>query len=373
MSIAVEGAAQGQTILWGAPTYDEVRIGWDEAIRATGHIAHFTQQRMTAEFPSGGLIIYRSLDNPDNARGHTAHGAVIDEVSYVKAAAWYEVIRPMLIDTRGWAWLIGTPNGRNWFWTEHKDTEHEDSISWQVPTLGCEIVEGELIRKPHPLENPSIPWSEIQQLYNQMPKRPFRQEILAEFIEDGGGVFRGVRLAATAQPQKYTPHHTYIMGVDWGKYKDFTVLTVIDANTRKMVAMDRFNQIDYTLQVGRLKALAERYSPVVIMAERNSMGDPLVERLQQDGLPVLPFITTNPSKKTAIEALSLAIERGRLELLDDKKLRDELEAFETERLPSGMLRYTAPEGMTDDIVMSLAMAWHGVTAPKRGTRSRRAA
>ena len=31
-----------------------------------------------------------------------------------------------------------------------------------------------------------------------------------------------------------------------------------------------------------------------------------------------------------------------------------------ERLPSGMLRYSAPEGMHDDTVMSLALAWHGI-------------
>jgi hypothetical protein len=38
----------------------------------------------------------------------------------------------------------------------------------------------------------------------------------------------------------------------------------------------------------------------------------------------------------------------------------ELEAYEAERLPSGLLRYGAPEGMHDDCVMSLALAWQGV-------------
>ncbi len=31
-----------------------------------------------------------------------------------------------------------------------------------------------------------------------------------------------------------------------------------------------------------------------------------------------------------------------------------------ERLPSGLLRYGAPEGMHDDMVMSLALAWQAV-------------
>ena len=51
------------------------------------------------------------------------------------------------------------------------------------------------------------------------------------------------------------------MGVDWGKSNDFTVLTVMDVTTREMVCMDRFNQIDYAVQRGRLVALADVENP----------------------------------------------------------------------------------------------------------------
>jgi hypothetical protein len=60
---------------------------------------------MTATFPSsGGQVIFRSLDSPDNVRGFSANGPAIDEVGYVKPAGWCEVLRPMLIDTGGWFW-----------------------------------------------------------------------------------------------------------------------------------------------------------------------------------------------------------------------------------------------------------------------------
>jgi len=39
----------------------------------------------------------------------------------------------------------------------------------------------------------------------------------------------------------------------------------------------------------------------------------------------------------------------------------ELEAYEMQRLPSGMFRYSAPEGMHDDCVMALALAWQAAT------------
>jgi len=38
----------------------------------------------------------------------------------------------------------------------------------------------------------------------------------------------------------------------------------------------------------------------------------------------------------------------------------ELQAYQAERLPSGMLRYSAPEGLHDDTVMALALAWQAV-------------
>ncbi|NIO43166.1 MAG: hypothetical protein GTO41_25235, partial [Burkholderiales bacterium] len=205
MSIVVERAIAGQHWLWGAPTFDQVRICWNEAKHGVGNAAHFTQSRMTAEFPTGGIIVFRSLDDPDNARGHTADGVIIDEAEKVKPQGWYEVIRPMLMDTGGDAWLMGTPMGRNWFWKEHIAThDRDDSMAWQIPTKGCKIneLENELIREPHPLENPDVPWPEIVHLFETLPRRTFQQEVLAEFLEGQGAVFRNIAACCTLEPSE---------------------------------------------------------------------------------------------------------------------------------------------------------------------------
>lgn len=370
MSIAVESALAGGSYIWGAPTFDQVRIGFSETKRALGGYAEFNQGRMTVVLPEGGEIIFRSLDNPDNARGHTADGVIIDEVGFIKPAAWHEVLRPMLIDTGGWLWAMGTPNGRNFFWQEWmKARDYADVMSWQVPTLGVKITDRGLVRDPHPLENPDIPFDEIKKLFETMPERVFRQEILAEFMESGGGVFRRVNESATAAPQEkrqpaYTNGeekgwHQYVMGIDWGKLSDFSVIIVIDLNTSEVVYMDRFNQIDYAVQVGRLNVLVDKFKPVQIIAERNAMGEPLVEQLQRQGLPVTGFTTTNATKAAAVDALALAFERGAIKILNDPVLVGELQAFEMDRTPSGMIRYSAPEGLHDDCVIALALAWQG--------------
>ncbi len=361
MAISVEGALRRKQIIWGAPTYDQVRVGMKETMRAAAGVAKFNQSLMTADFPGGGSILYRSLDNPDNVRSHTADGVVIDESGDVQADAWYAVLRPMLMDTNGWAWLIGTPKGRNWYWKEHQEAkERADSAQWEVPTLGCAITPSGLVRVPHPLENPNIPFEEIQQLYRSMPERLFRQEILAQFVEDTGGVFRNVLACATGSLQEPTPQRlkagTFVMGVDWAKSHDFTVLTVMDAATREVVAWDRFNQVDWHVQRSRLSTLAQTWHVQAILAEKNSIGDPNIEALQQEGLPVQPFVTTQATKAQGIEQLALDIETGNISYPPIQVLLDELQALEMHRTPSGLVQYRAPDGGHDDCVISLMLA-----------------
>ena len=86
------------------------------------------------------------------------------------------------------------------------------------------------------------------------------------------------------------------------------------------------------------------------------MGGPLVEALQRMELPVQSFMTTAITKAPLIDGLALAIERGDIYLVPDRILLNELEAYEGKRLPSGVMRFSAPSGMHDDHVMSLALA-----------------
>lgn len=365
MSIVVEAALRGGVYIWSAPTYDQVRIGMGECKRALGSKAEFNIGRMTADIrQTGGTIIFRSLDNPDNVRGYTADGVVMDEAAFVKSEAWQEVLRPMLIDTGGWAWGIGTPKGRNWFYNEfHKAQDHDDYMAWQIPTRGVKVKDGQLVPAPHPLENHDVPFSEIVQMWQSMPERVFEQEILGIFHDDIGGVFRRVMDAAVAEPQDgEIGGHTYVLGVDWGRSNDFTAIAVYDATLGDIVAIDRFNQIDYQIQLGRLMAICERFRPSAVVAEANSIGQPLIEQLQRDGLPVIPFMTTNASKQIAVDALALAFERGTLRIIPDPVLISELQAYQGDRLSGGLIRYGAPAGLHDDTVMAVMLAYQNPQA-----------
>lgn len=296
----------------------------------------------------GGMIAVRSSHYPDNLRGEGLDLAVLDEAAFMEPRVWQEIVRPMLTTTRGGALFLSTPFGRNWFWDQYrlgKDGEEPDWQSFQLATG----------------DNDMIDRQELESIHRQTSDHVWQSEYLAQFTDDSGQVFRGIRAAVAAVRIDFPlPDHRYVAGVDWGRSHDYTVIAIIDASDRQLVALDRFNKIGWNLQRGRLQAMTERWQPQVIWAEANSMGEPNIEALQADGLPMRSFVTTSKSKSPLIESLALAIERGYLGLLDDPVLLGELSSFALERLPGGGYRYGARAGHHDDMVMATALAWYGV-------------
>ena len=348
---AMACAARGARVAWVVPTYRNGRPLWRWAenavasLKRSGAVMVNKTERVMELRGGGGLSIY-SMDNPDSILGEAFHLVIIDEAARIAENVWTDAIMPTLADHDGRAILISTPKGKNWFWKEwtRGQEDNPEVKSWQAPTA----------HNPNPRIQRAAELAK-----DRVPERTYQQEWLAQFVDDGS-IFRNVTECATAQPQGRVEGHLYVMGCDWGKYNDYTVLTVIDATTHQVVALDRFNQIDYHLQLGRVKALADRYDPATIIAEKNAMGDPIIEQLYYEhSMPVQPFTTTNQSKAKIIDSLSLAFERRTLAILPDPVLIAELQAYEATRLPGGLLRYSAPDGMHDDCCISLALAWYG--------------
>jgi len=268
---------------------------------------------------------------------------------------------------QGDAWFLSTPKGLDYFhrlFALGQDPTQREWKSWQMPSS----------------ESPYISDSEIEAARHELPERIFSQEFLAQFLQiEGAGVFRGVSAVARLEPQRPERGHQYVFGVDWGRSNDFTAISVIDATVGEQVAMDRFTQIDFDFQTERLHEWASVYKPVQIIAEANSLGGPLTERLQtgyarlldkpRPALPIYSWTNTNASKAAVIQRLALGIERGELTLLNDAVQTAELQAFESSVLPSGMIRYGAPSGVHDDTVIALALAWSGVVLDPAPARS----
>ncbi len=337
-------------VWWVSPTYKMSSAMWRVFRRDLGAFATAidTQER-TMEFDNGAALTVWTGESADTMRGGAPGLVIVDEAAMIRDAdMWPAVIRPALTDHSGSAIFLSTPRGRNWFWELYNrglDPAFPQYKSWNFPTSA----------------NPLLKPEEIEEARQTLPDRLFRQEYLAEFLDDAGGVFRGVAEVSRLDPLRAPkPGARYVGGIDWGRAGDFTVFTLLDADTHEQVYIDRFQKIGWEVQRGRIRAACDKWRPTLIEAEANSIGEPNIEALRREGLPVRAFQTTSSSKGPLIDDLALAIERGDLALLNDRVQVAELQAYELERLPSGSYRYSAPDGGHDDTVIALALAWHGL-------------
>ena len=334
---------------WIAPTYQMASQIWRDLVNSVKHLKDvaINQTERRIDLQKGGMIAIRSAHNPDKLRGDGLDFAVLDEAARMPSHIWHDVIRPMLATTRGSARFLSTPNGRNWFWERHRDgldPLQDEWTAFHFSTAQSELVDP----------------AELESIQHNTAEHIWETEYEAKFTDDRGQVFRRITDAAAPAPyDQPQPGHSYVAGVDWGRSKDYTAIAVIDARNGKMVALDRFNQVGWELQRGRIAGIVKKWQPQVIWAEANSIGEPNIDALNRLGLPIRRFYTSAKTKAPLIESLALAIERNDITLLDDPVLLGELADYSLERLPSGGYRYGAPAGSHDDTVIAAALAWYG--------------
>ena len=340
----------GHPVGWFSPSYKLMLEVWREVVQTFAPVIarqNATERRM--EFVTGGVLEFWSLDNPQAGRGRKYRRVIVDEAAFVPTLldAWNYAIRPTLADLRGDGWIFSTPKGRNGFWQlwqRGQDAHEPEWRSWQMPS---EV-------------NPLIPSGELDEMRRQLPEMVRRQELDAEFLDDAGGVFRRVMDAATLSPlSRPEPGRAYVAGVDVADAADFTVISIMDAKTREQVYLDRFNRVGYEALEDRIHAAYRRWNIQTIVIEDNSIGQPVIDHLRRRGMRIVPFHTSTVSKMPLIQSLQSAFEHGALRILNDPIQTGELQAYESKRTASGF-SYSAPEGMHDDTVMALALAWYAI-------------
>ena len=341
---------RGGRCWWLAPTQRMADQVWRDLKQTLAPLqeAKVSELRRRIDLPGGGMLAIRSTHIADNLRGAGLDFAVLDEAAFMDDQVWPQVLRPMLLERRGDALFLSSPNGHNWFWHLYQQGLEAGQRRWQT----FHFASG---------DNPLVAAEELAEIRAGTPERIFRAEYEAEFFAGEGALFQNLRATATAMPDAQPqPQGQYVAGVDWGQSRSYTAIVVLDEARRAVVAWDRFRGMSWTRQQARLQAMHARWGLRLIRAESNSMGAPNIEALQQAGLPLVSFQTTATSKRALIDALALAIERKQIALLPDETLLNELASYRALLLPGGGVRYGAPPGLHDDLVMALALAWHAL-------------
>lgn len=309
----------------------------------------FDRQKKILHFLNGSYLDFGSAERPELLEGFQYDFIGVNEAGLVlrKPNLWYNTLQPMC--KNGIVRFVGTPKGKNLF--------HQLSIQ---ENNNPEYFTFRLSAYDSPL------WTkeQLDAIRLTTPELIFNQEYLADFTDDGSGVFRNVR-NCIKPIQQLTGGETgnrYVMGVDLAKHSDFTVITVGDTATNNIVYTDRFNQLDWGFQKERIIDIHRRFNESLIIMDSTGVGDPIFDDVSrvigEDKIQGYKF--NSSSKKELIESLSIAIQNNNIYYPDIDVLIDELETYEIQVTRGGNISYNAPEGLHDDFVISLALCWQGL-------------
>lgn len=175
---------KNRSVIFIAPTQRQARtIIWEALKGRLSGIAKFNESRLEMSVPTedGGesTIFVGGWENRENYRGmsNVIH-IEFDETDTMKDffIGWQEIFRPMLMETGGGAGFGGTPKKENPNLRRLEKLADTDSewgtfhfTSW---------------------DNPDIPRAELEKAREEMDGDTYRQEIMAEYIDNAGALFK---------------------------------------------------------------------------------------------------------------------------------------------------------------------------------------
>ncbi len=261
---------------------------------------------------------------------------MLDEASRIKEQGFWAV-RSTLTATRGPIRCIGNVKGRrNWFFNLCRRAESGAPDMEYHKLIAADAVAAGVLTA-----------DEVADAKDKLPLSVFEELYLAKPSDDGGNPFGIKAIEDCCGPM--SGGSPVVFGVDLAKSVDWTWPIGLDDDGA--ICFSERWQGPWRATKGRL---ADIIGGTPALIDSTGVGDPIVEDLQAVCPCVEGFKFTSNSKQQLMEGLASDLQQGRIRGIDET-LKIELESFEYEYTRTGV-RYTAPEGMHDDGVCSLALA-----------------
>jgi hypothetical protein len=333
---------------------------WEFANTATGPVLRWY---------NGSTVVFKSADSPDSIVSRGFNLVIIDEVALIDERVFMQQILGTARKAGIKIFMIGSPRGKK-HWTyktfcKGQDPKETNYLSLQQPYT------------KNPFFNKTL-----AALIKELPNWLYRQEYLAEFIDDSDTVFRnidaileGIEISFETQQQEWETtletvvvkdangdrgiepsDRRFVVSMDIAKSIDFTVITVMDLDVGQCVYYRRMNKTDYREVIKFAADICKKYNYAELIFDSTGVGSGIADFLNNYDITAIPFIFTNESKNDIVTKLALAIEHQNIRIPNIVTVKNELSVFTYSLTRTGKLSYGAPSGFHDDIVMSLAMA-----------------
>ena len=220
------------------------------------------------EFWNGAKIMLFGADKPDRIRGAKLHGAVVDEVAQMPKEIWSDILRPALMDTKGWALFIGTPKGLNLF--SELYTYSDRFEEWASAKFTC-------------YETDALPAKEIEDYKREVSDEVFRREMLCDFTASASDQLISLYVANEAMQKTCTFEQIagspLVLGVDVARFgSDRSVLFL----RKGLVAYPPIilNGVDTTTLALKVREIYSQKHPQYIFVDGTGVGGGVVDILQ---------------------------------------------------------------------------------------------
>lgn len=308
--------------------------------------ANFTL--LEIEFVNGSQVCLKSSEQGDALRGITVKHSVlvIDEAAFIPKEI-FEILYPAVDAMRCPVLMISTPQFEDGeFYTKYmlgmSGDKYTKSFDWSKYDTSA-----------------LLPPEKLEYYRRTMSPIRFKSEYLAEFLTDKSFVFGDFTkcYGYSSKPPKYA-------GIDWATGKnekdDYSCLVYMDED-RAMCDIKYFRVIDPMDLVDRLAQIINT-TPTLqsVTVEENSLGEvyrSALKRKMTNKSLLKSFLTTNDSKRRIVEQLIKAFAEGDIKILQDDKLKEQLQHYQIEQTPGGKITYNSQGGFNDDAVMALAIAY----------------
>jgi len=333
-------------VVWVSPTYKQCKKVFKDIRRAIDKANLYgkkpNESDLVIYFSNGSELLFYSAEAYDSIRGETFDAGVGDEMAFWKREAWTEVLKATLL-VRGKKFLgLSTPKGKNLFY-ELANQSHDNK---EYHTF-----------KGTSYDNPFIDIKEIEDAKRTLPEHIFRQEYLAEFLDDGGSVFRNIK-ECIKEGASGSRHY---FGLDLGRADDYTVLSITDNNNNE-VFCERWRHMEWSRIISHVVTALNKYKAIGYV-ECNGAQDSIYEQIRNkvnyNKSSVQSFVTTAKSKPIIIEDMIVNFEDKNIGIIGYDWQVAELEVFAYEyNVKTRSVKYSAPTGLHDDYVMSRAICNH---------------
>ena len=350
---ALQAPVRGARFYWVAPWYKTARIMFDRATEKMGlppSLYESNKSEVSIRLKRNGAVIeFRSAEKPDALYGDDVYAAVIDEVTRARQES-FVAVRTTLTATQGPLRMIGNVTDRKNFAYHLARRAEAGEPNWHYAKLTAwDAVEAGVLAR-----------EEIEDAQRLLAPDVFAALYMAEAAEDGTCPFRpNFRPLSTKPPVAW--------GWDLGKSVDWTWGIGLDEDGA-VCRSERWQRKPWPVT---FRAIVGLTAGAPAMVDATGLGDPAVESIQAHARELMGtanfegFVFTMPSKQTIMEQMGIGFESDRLWLVDCAclspscphcVLRAEVTAFQFEYTRLGV-RYAAPEGMHDDGVCALALAY----------------